>query len=540
MAWDKLTKWIIGRGLAEKSDKKKLEREYKEVEEALKLIREVANEPILPLPSQPPSACSSPIPDHRKPRTALVYSPEKPACARSTSSPAIPSLVTHNSPPDLSSDADYSDLKKTFSCDGAWTFKDQPVVPMPEMIGFGRYRRSINAPTDWQLERAVRSLHDMKGIIIDHLGDCPPLGMGDDVWRDYKAQHSRASSFASSHSSHSHTTATEYLDKSTGTKVSRGFCASTSSSAASSCRDGRSETRRDSNMSTTSMTSLNTEGDVKLRRRSGRMSPFSRHASTTSISPLAVISELQENASKAPRKVQKPCAFDEDGNNESAVASDDDDELQWGDMLELDGDSAAGNLAKGLAQRSSTSKSKSNARPNLTRQRTRSPERPRSRGSTTKRAVLDRSKTIRTTAHANNVRFQGPRKLSDNQKPLSSNPTSQTTSEHKKQGNKHCQSADQEDPAIATLPKILAGAALTPVAEIDSTRESAQYVVDVVSKVERLPRKQQERATSGHFSSKPQSPLKTRKARSTTVCRIVSASCGNVSESTTSSRTITG
>ncbi|KAK4949712.1 hypothetical protein LTR10_011553 [Elasticomyces elasticus] len=540
MAWDKLTKWIIGRGLAEKSDRKKLEREYKDVEEALKLIREVANEPILPLPSLPPSACSSPIPDHRKPRTPPILYSERLPYTRSTSSPAIPSLANHQTPTDLFDDTDYSDLKKNFSCDGAWTFKDQPAVPMPEMVGFGRYRRSVNAPTDWQLERAVRSLHDMKGIVIDHLGDCPPLGMGDDVWRDYRAQHSRASSFASSHSSHSHTAATEYLDKSTGTKVSRGFSASTTSSAASSFRDGGCETRRESNMSKTSTTSPSIEGDPKPRRRSGRMSPFSRHASTASISPLAVISELQEIVSKAPRKLEKPCAFDENGNNESAVASGDDDELQWGDMLELDGGSAAGNLTKGLAQRSSASRSKSNARPNLTRQRTKSPERPRSRASTTRRAVLDRSKTIKPTIRASHVRFHGPRKLSDGNKPVSDNPANQITSEDKNLGNKKPQSADQRNAIIAASPKIMPVAELTPVAEIDSMRDSAQYVADVVPKVEHLPQKQQDRGTGGRLSRKTPSPIKTQKQRPTTVCRIVSASCGNISQSTTSSRTVTG
>lgn len=431
---------------------------------------------------------------------------------------------------------------------------------MPEMTGFGRYRCSVNAPAEWQFERAVRSLHDMKGIIVDHLGDCPPLGMDADVWRDYRAQHSRASSFASSHSSHSavgHSVATEYLDAATGTKVSRGFCASTTSSAASSLKDGTSESRRDSNLSKTSMTSTSSNGDTKPMRRSRRISPLSRHASTTSISPLAVISELQEIASKAPRKIEKPCTFDESGNNDNAVASDDDDELQWGDMMELDTGSNEGNLAKRLAQRSSSSRSKSSARPNLTRQRTTSSERPKPRPSTTRRTVVDRIKTVKATTRACHVRFQVPRKPSDSDKPALTDPMNQTMPEHDNQPKESRPSADMAKPDIAALHKDMHVEGLSSESESDCTRAETKNVAQMVPDFKRV-------ASAGlaqtHQESEPETttastiktamiygenlsrgvpgPNKKNRTRSGTVCRVASTSCESNTESTTSSKTV--
>lgn len=297
-------------------------------------------------------------------------------------------------------------MKRNYSCDGEWKLKDQPTIPLPEMTGFGRYRRAVNASRDWQLERAERSLHEMKTFVFSHLGDCPPAGMDADIWRGFNAQHSRSSSIASSVSSSS-------VEETTGTKISRGFCASTTSSAASSFKDPASQHRRDSNLSKTSMTSPSSDGDTKSIRPSSR-APFSRHASTASISPLAVISELQEMAANPQRKMEKACRFYGNANNESAVASDEDEEFAWNDMLELGG--GASNLSKRLHQRTSSSKSKANVKPTLTRQRTISQERPKSRASNSRRPPLDRSKTIKASNRVSNVRFHVPRRSSDQER----------------------------------------------------------------------------------------------------------------------------
>ncbi|KAL2430612.1 hypothetical protein ABEF95_011899 [Exophiala dermatitidis] len=401
--WEKVLKVVGGRALAEKSEQKRLEREYEDAAAALKLITVVANEPRIEYPvSRPSSIYSNPIPERRKPTERTLHPPKKPVYERCASSPVIPVFAkqpTLAGPPDITArDLNSEDLKRNYSCDNVWNVKDQPLPPLPQMTGFGRYRRAVNASVEWQLEHLHHNLHDMGAVIVNHLGDCPPAGLDPETWQGYRARHSRASSTASSRSSSSGpavtTPAVEYLDTATGTRVSRGFFPSATSSAASSLKDGSGYYRRDSNMSKPNSTSPASDGDTKYKRRPvSRGSPY-RHTSTTSMSPLTAISETQEAHHYVPRKIEKPCEFDEDGDAENAVASDDDDEFDcdWTDMLEVGGGANTSNLTRGL-ERISSARAMGNARLALTRQRTNSSERPRSRAA--KRAVPDRSKTIK-------------------------------------------------------------------------------------------------------------------------------------------------
>jgi hypothetical protein len=271
---------------------------------------------------------------------------------------------------------------------------------MPQMSGFGRYRRSVDAPPEWQLEHLERHLYDVKGLLVNHLGDDPPAGLDPQSWRMYRAHHSRAGSAASSRSSdmgRPHTLAEEYLDLKTGTRISRGFCASTTSSANSSFKEGSGHYRRDSTLSSVSMTSPTSDVDQKYVRRPSRPASFrrvSQQGSTTSMIGLAAILETQETGPHPIRKYEKPCEFDDLGNTESAVASDDDEdnEFDWADMLEVGGAIEPSNLAKQL-ERKSISKAGSNARPMLIRQRTTSDEKNSSRG--LKRTIFERAKSRR-------------------------------------------------------------------------------------------------------------------------------------------------
>lgn len=268
------------------------------------------------------------------------------------------------------------------------------------MSGFGRYRRSVDAPPEWQLEHLERHLYDVKGLLENHLGDDPPAGLDPQSWRMYRAHHSRAGSAASSRSSdiaRPHTMAEEYLDLKTGTRISRGFCASTTSSANSSFKEGSGHYRRDSNLSSMSMTSPTSDVDQKYVRRPSRTGSFrrvSQQGSTTSMIGLAAILETQETGPHPVRKYEKPCEFDELGNTDSAVASDDDEDndFDWADMLEVGGAIQPSNIAKQL-ERTSISKPGSNARPMLIRQRTTSDEKNGSRG--LKRTIFERSKSRR-------------------------------------------------------------------------------------------------------------------------------------------------
>ncbi|KAK5279321.1 hypothetical protein LTR40_007979, partial [Exophiala xenobiotica] len=406
--------------VAERSDQKKLERQYKTVEESLRLVKEVVNEPALPATSltatAPPSLHGSPDPNRRKARNESLISAPRLECIRSISTPAVPALAEKlpSQSPDIPTfDLSKDEVKRNYSCNGEWKLKDQPTIPLPEMTGFGRYRRAVNASRDWQLDRAERSLHEMKTFVFDQLGDCPPAGMDADIWRGFRAQHSRSSSIASSVSSSS-------VEEITGTKISRGFCASTTSSAASSFKDLASQHRRDSNLSKTSITSPSSDGDSKPIRPSSR-APFSRHASTTSISPLAVISELQEMAANPERKTEKACRFYENANNESAVASDEDEEFAWNDMLELGG--GASNISKRLHQRTSEAEVK---------------------GVQFSKTSIDRSKTIKASNRASNVRFHVPRRTSDHERSNSQEPVDQAHSGSHQKAIRDLQASENE------------------------------------------------------------------------------------------------
>lgn len=303
-------------------------------------------------------------------------------------------------PPDITArDLTPEELKRNYSCDNFWNVKEQPLPPMPQMTGFGRYRRAVDASAQWQLEQIHRSLQDMgglSGLVINHLGDCPPAGLDPDTWREYRAQHSRASSIASSRSSGSGFmmgSASEYLDTNTGTRVYRGFSSSTTSSAASSLRENSVHYRRDSGLSKASMTSPSSDGDVRRGHRSSRSSPY-RLPSAPSMSHLTSISEMHEAVPNVLRKIEKPCEFDESGDTENALASDDeddeDDEFDWADMLEVGGGNTS-NLTKRIERISSHGLQ--NSRPAFIRQRTTSSERQKARPA--KKALPDRSRNTK-------------------------------------------------------------------------------------------------------------------------------------------------
>jgi hypothetical protein len=134
------------------------------------------------------------------------------------------------------------------------------------------------------------------------------------------------------------------------------------------------------------------------------------------MSPLTAIREMQETQINPSRKIEKPCVFDEAGCTENALASDDDDEFDWSDMLEVGGGAKASNLTKRL-ERSGSPNAAAMRKPTLTRQHTTSQEKPKSR--IPKNAVPDRSKTIKVNPRTSHVRFQVHRKSSDPEKTTS-------------------------------------------------------------------------------------------------------------------------
>ncbi|KIW31520.1 hypothetical protein, variant [Cladophialophora immunda] len=387
IAWEKITRLIVGRAVAERSEHKKLEKKYKEAEAALKLVTEVAPEPLPQCLSRPSSLWSAAISeDSRKPREGVLRTAQRPNYERSSSTPAVTHVTPRRSPsgpPDITARSlSQEELKRNYSSENFWDTKIHPLPPMPEMTGFGKYRRAVNASPEWQLEHLHKHLYDMSDIIVGHLGSQPPVGLDPETWNQYRTQYARTTSFASSRSSTTgleSAIASEYLDPVTGTKITRGFSASTTSSAASSFKEGSITFRRDSSFSKSSMTSPLSDVDVKGSRRPSRTSSY--HASITSMHHLTAISEIQEPFTNLPRKIEKPCVFDANGNTESALASDEDEELEWEDMLEVGGANIS-NLTKRL-DRTSSSRAMSHIKPALNRPRTK-----RQRSNTVRRVHL--------------------------------------------------------------------------------------------------------------------------------------------------------
>ncbi|OAP54416.1 hypothetical protein AYL99_11517 [Fonsecaea erecta] len=384
-AWEKITRLIVGRALSERSEHKKLEKKYKEAEEALKLVTEVAPEPLPPCVSRPSSVWSAVVSEEaRKPREGVLRTAQRPNYERASSTPAVTHVTPRRSPsgpPDITARSlSQEELKRNYSSDSFWDTKIHPLPPMPEMTGFGKYRRAVNASPEWQLENLHKHLYDMSDIIVGHLGSQPPVGLDQETWNQYRTQYARTTSFTSSRSSNADTGPTiafEYQDPATGTKVTRGFSASTISSAASSFKEDSISFLNDSSFSKSSMTSPVSDFDAKGSRRPSRASSY--HTSITSMNHLTAIDETQEPFTNFPRKIEKPCLFDANGNTESALASDEEDDLEWEDMLEVGGANMS-NLTKRIDRTSS-----SRAMPHIkARPRTR-----RQRSNTVRRVYVD-------------------------------------------------------------------------------------------------------------------------------------------------------
>ena len=156
---------------------------------------------------------------------------QTPGLHRALSTPAVASF-----PPGM-----LEPLKRTYS-------ESQLPVQMPEMTGFGKYRRAANASVDWQLERLEQNFKNDGDIIADFLGDQPPFGLDPNVWKQYRetrvqklkdCRRSSNQTYSSSRTSPSNgaagptvlDAATEYVCPDTGTKVVRGFSISPSTIA---------------------------------------------------------------------------------------------------------------------------------------------------------------------------------------------------------------------------------------------------------------------------------------------------------------------
>jgi hypothetical protein len=80
--------------------------------------------------------------------------------------------LTQLGPPDIScADISEEQMSRTYSQSCIWDPKTNPVPPMQEMKGFGRFRRSVHADADWELRKFRGELQTLGPAAVQHLGD---------------------------------------------------------------------------------------------------------------------------------------------------------------------------------------------------------------------------------------------------------------------------------------------------------------------------------------------------------------------------------
>lgn len=178
--------------------------------------------------------------------------------------------------------------------------------PMPEMEGLGRYRMSKNADKSHRLENLRRSTTNLVPEMIKKIGEL------DLVDKDaFEELASERSSDASSLNSASYSPGL-YFDARRGSIVQRGFSPSPLSSTGVSW--GAKLTRQKSEP---------TGGEPHKRNLNPRSASIAKSELST---PLKNISQGGGGAFDTVKKIQKPCVFDDSGDADEAIASDDEDD----------------------------------------------------------------------------------------------------------------------------------------------------------------------------------------------------------------------
>jgi hypothetical protein len=234
-----------------------------------------------------------------------------------------PTTTSPTGPPDITAiDLSADSIYRTHSQADVRPPRSTEIPPLERMVGFGKYRRSIHANPEWQMQQYRANLRDFPGL-VPHLGDFKLADPDPVVWDMFCQESARSNSFASSKTSHS-TSSDCAADGTrvhhTGMIVTRGFVSSTNSSAASSVRNGSNgHVRKDSGMS---MTSPSGESDNKLARFSSQQSTLSILCEPTA---LPAINEDLTRDHHQGHKIPQILKCDIDGNVENAVESDNED-----------------------------------------------------------------------------------------------------------------------------------------------------------------------------------------------------------------------
>ena len=340
------------------------------------------------VPSQAPSY---ELPTRRsRPRPQLQRSQsEIPVVTNTSAQPTFP--------PDLSAmDLSLDQIKKNYSVDNfqRWDKAKYPLPPLTALTGIGRYRTSINADPEWRNCHYRKQVSDLSGLdrIVSELDMATINGLSSQEWQALTSTASRRGSAMSSNSTQTTTSSVATYESGNvpqdcNSRVVRGFSPSASSSARSSFN---THSRKGS---TLAIVTKPVSADESLFQKSLQRQNTSFLSEQRNGNALSTINELQPNALglySTALKMQKPCEFTSNGDPESAVASDaedDDDETAWTDELEPARVSAITQMFKEgqIAE----------PRPTLTRLRTTSGDKKHGRSIM---IGLDRSKTIRVHA----------------------------------------------------------------------------------------------------------------------------------------------
>jgi hypothetical protein len=222
-------------------------------------------------------------------------------------------ITSPTGPPDITAiDLSAGNTRRAYSQADVRPPRATEIPPLEQMIGFGKYRRSIHADPEWQMQQYRANLRDLPGL-VPYLGDFKLADPDPVVWGMFCQESARSNSFASSGTSQS----TSTIVHCTGLIVTRGFVSSTNSSAASSVRNGSNgHVRKDSGMS---MTCPNGEPDNKLARFPSQQSTLSMLCEPTA---LTAIKEDPTGDDHQGRKTPQILKCYIDGDVENAVESD--------------------------------------------------------------------------------------------------------------------------------------------------------------------------------------------------------------------------
>jgi hypothetical protein len=256
--------------------------------------------------------------------------PRRPKLQRSQSEiveTTRPTAASAGGPPDITAiDLSHDHIHRASSQADVHLLGSAQMPPLEPMTGFGKYRRSIHAHPEWQMQQYRTNLRDFPAL-IPQLGDFKLADPDPVIWDQFCQESSRSDSFASSKTSHSNSSEGPMdgtTERRTGPIVTRGFVPSTTSSAASSFRDSSSgHVRKDSAMS---MTSPSGESDNKLIRFPSRQSTLSLLGEPT------MLTAINEDLGGDPHqgcKVSQILKCNIEGDVENAVESDYEDELDF-------------------------------------------------------------------------------------------------------------------------------------------------------------------------------------------------------------------